>query len=95
MIGKWLLIFFPTFILLYALYCIMWNDDVDPYILLIVGFLTFLVNVYFMRNEYYAGIIEVEHLPNGGKRYSLNLEADPEDLDTKKKVIFYVESPRD
>jgi hypothetical protein len=81
---------------LYIVGCLMWNVSIDERVVLFLGCVLLVTAFWGRKSEaYHAGAIEVEHLPNGTKRYSLSLEDDPDKLDTKKRVIFDIEVPRD
>lgn len=98
MIGSFLRIaqlYFPAIAILYIVAAAIWDVPLSHIILALMCIFTLLATVLAIREEYYAGTIEVERFPDGNKRYSLVLEADPEDLDTRKKVVFYVEDTRD
>jgi hypothetical protein len=47
------------------------------------------VLIYILRIGY-AGTLEVENFPDGGKRYSLNLETDLAELDSQKRITLKV-----
>lgn len=89
------LLFTPLILLFYAIGCLMYDTPMSAAFLMFLSLVMLTIGVYFVRTDYFAGTIEVENFPDGTKRYSLNLESDPRDLDQKKRVTFYVEASRD
>lgn len=69
-------------------------EEVTGSVTVLVTFLGLLLKVstsqYYNSDVRYDGVIQVEQVPGGPKRYSMELNTDPDELDTKKAVVFKI-----
>jgi hypothetical protein len=45
---------------------------------------------FYLIKVRYDGTLDVENFPDGGKRYSLNLDTDLDALDNQKRIILRI-----
>ena len=45
---------------------------------------------YYAFRPHSDGSLDIEEFPDGGKRYSLNLETDLDAIDTQKRIVLKV-----
>lgn len=69
--------------------------DIPAYLLFLFSALIYILGLiagYFLARwrRRYVGDIEVEKNAEGGKRFSLVLAIDPEELDQHKEVTFHI-----
>lgn len=88
-------IFFPSIMVLYIVACGMWNVESSLLALAIFAVAALIGNIYVVRSERYAGVIEVKNSEEGKTVYSLMLESHPDDWNKKKRLTFAVEDTRD
>lgn len=70
-------------------------DTVVGTIIAVVAFLGVLLHLSNASFQHDAdGVIEVFQSATGKKTYSLNLNGDPEDIDTRDEVVFKVNKPQ-
>lgn len=59
----------------------------DTFLGIILGIST---NRYYNSDVRYDGVIQIEQVPGGPKKFSMELNSDPNDLENKEAVIFKV-----
>jgi hypothetical protein len=64
---------------------------IDTFLGVMLGLST---KAYNASEQKYAGSINVQETPNGGKLFSLELNGAPADIEVMKEVIFKVESKK-
>lgn len=93
MIKKLVQIYIPALAVLYYIICGVVGVTATTWVLGFLALIALLLGVsIFLENEVCDGDIVVISNEDGSKRFSMRLEATPEELELKKVVSFKVSS---